>query len=925
MIIMRKDVLKIFSVPNINKMYQISLNQLIGNGYNNLFSIGINGNILLQINPSELKLITVFAENQKNVLKCGGKIFAKLESPQVAVCKSGFFSSLFNDSGSNKVDEDVLFGSQKDSDKREKVLSKFDKSVSPHSDLQCGGTSSSNEFTKLKISLIERTKQLESTENVASEMTSAAQDYSKLTKKLLAKSKNKKWKSGDDKTETSGESKKIKNIVINQTIKLRDNSNRNKCLETFTFTRLRNSLDDSKKNENNTYLDSVNESTNSTISTYQNYHDRGKVSNVIWSSCCENIEAHRRISNVSSGNSFDSVYFNQTNEINQQSLSKTYNINMSKENKSSLGNSTITAPKYFNKNNYTGIYRFEPFSTVSNASTYTIKSKYDNSIQSSSKDMTYVISGSNVTLKHNNFKKFPKNIHKRRNNSCISRPGKLLCEMSCQRFHTISICVNISKSVTNNNLQKLSLQFHQTPRLSNRKTFQKASKIFEINKKIQKSLNKNGKKKFNNFEYNVNYGNNIPLNITMDHIKKSNSAMYTFTCLEDLVPENTECKKGDDADDIKCHSESNFQKLELSSHFPRYSFEKATYTSKDESKNFIVASQRYVVVMVGLPARGKSYISYRLARHMNWIGINTRVFNVGKYRRAYVVFNDHNFFDPYNISTMTLRHEMAEKALHDVCKWFENEKGDIAIFDATNTTRKRRKFIINYLENFDKSLNIIFIESICKNETIINENILAVKLNSADYAQNIKIPPDKIVSDFKHRIEHYKDVYEPLDPIYDKDLSYICIYEQGKQFFINNIEHIIPSRICYFIMNIRVIPNKVIYLTRHGESMMNRENRLGGDSALSPNGQKYSLELAKYFNNAQFQPLQIWSSTLRRAIETVQPIAGFSKKYFRSLNELNMGVCENMTYKEIEEKYPHVATNRKINKFVYRYPNGESY
>ncbi|CAN0288369.1 unnamed protein product, partial [Ectocarpus sp. 8 AP-2014] len=44
-------------------------------------------------------------------------------------------------------------------------------------------------------------------------------------------------------------------------------------------------------------------------------------------------------------------------------------------------------------------------------------------------------------------------------------------------------------------------------------------------------------------------------------------------------------------------------------------------------------SRKLVLVMVGLPARGKSYIVKMLIRYLNWIGFPTKVFNIGDYRR----------------------------------------------------------------------------------------------------------------------------------------------------------------------------------------------------------------------------------------------------------------------------------------------------
>ena len=43
---------------------------------------------------------------------------------------------------------------------------------------------------------------------------------------------------------------------------------------------------------------------------------------------------------------------------------------------------------------------------------------------------------------------------------------------------------------------------------------------------------------------------------------------------------------------------------------------------------------KLVIVMVGLPARGKSYITKKLARYLNWQQHDTRIFNVGEKRRT---------------------------------------------------------------------------------------------------------------------------------------------------------------------------------------------------------------------------------------------------------------------------------------------------
>ena len=47
--------------------------------------------------------------------------------------------------------------------------------------------------------------------------------------------------------------------------------------------------------------------------------------------------------------------------------------------------------------------------------------------------------------------------------------------------------------------------------------------------------------------------------------------------------------------------------------------------------------------------------------------------------------------------------------------------------------------------------------------------------------------------------------------------------------------------------------------------------------------------------------------------------------YKTNLDEIYAGVCDGMTYKEIESNYPAEFEARKLDKLGYRYPRGESY
>lgn len=193
-----------------------------------------------------------------------------------------------------------------------------------------------------------------------------------------------------------------------------------------------------------------------------------------------------------------------------------------------------------------------------------------------------------------------------------------------------------------------------------------------------------------------------------------------------------------------------------------------------------------IIVMVGLPARGKTYISKKLARYLNWVGVRTKVFNVGNYRRHECKnFRDHDFFRPDNEHAMKIRSKCASEALKDVFKWLSGD-GQIAVYDATNTTRDRRNKIQNFAKEND--FKVFFIESLCDNPKVIEQNITEVKLNGPDYKG---LDPNQAKIDFELRIEHYKMAYETLDEVLDKELSFIKVIDVGERFMVNRVsDHI---------------------------------------------------------------------------------------------------------------------------------------
>ncbi|KAJ2852898.1 Fructose-2,6-bisphosphatase, partial [Coemansia erecta] len=325
------------------------------------------------------------------------------------------------------------------------------------------------------------------------------------------------------------------------------------------------------------------------------------------------------------------------------------------------------------------------------------------------------------------------------------------------------------------------------------------------------------------------------------------------------------------------------------------------------------------------------------------MGVNCRVFNVGEYRRKLVGAQlDHSFFDPHNKVAIDQRLKCAVMALSDMFCWFEDVHNGVAIYDATNSTRARRKMIYDECHKHD--IEVMFCESWCDDNDLIDMNIREVKRTSPDYkgVQDIR----RVMEDFHSRIDHYSEVYEPLGgdgtrPLakrsydlpptnptldeYDERLvSYVRKINVGAKMVINRITSYLESRIIYFMMNIH-IATRSVFFSRHGESIYNLDQRLGGDPSLSPNGRKYADALPGLISKLMGdQPLTIWTSTLKRTAETAAGLS-YKKMQWKALDELDAGLCDGLTYEDVESQYPEEYAMRDENKFDFRYRGGESY
>lgn len=119
-----------------------------------------------------------------------------------------------------------------------------------------------------------------------------------------------------------------------------------------------------------------------------------------------------------------------------------------------------------------------------------------------------------------------------------------------------------------------------------------------------------------------------------------------------------------------------------------------------------------------------------------------------------------------------------------------------------------------------------------------------------------------------------------------------------------------------------------IYVARHGETTWNAEMRIQGrsDPGLSPKGQAQSLVLLHWLKE---QPISaIYTSTLQRTVQTVEPLAsylGLPIQRQPELDEMSFGAWEGKQFSDFDQRMKEEWERFRKNGFTFRGHQGENY
>ncbi|QLQ80900.1 hypothetical protein HG537_0E02550 [Torulaspora globosa] len=266
--------------------------------------------------------------------------------------------------------------------------------------------------------------------------------------------------------------------------------------------------------------------------------------------------------------------------------------------------------------------------------------------------------------------------------------------------------------------------------------------------------------------------------------------------------------------DLSIDSFSGFSEVQRINSGSPLSFD----TPRDKRRRSIVREptgsrrSKFIFILVGLPAVGKSTISAQLIRFIQsnpaTHSLRCLVYNAGKVRRKMSFKNlgklsmelaNNSSDDLFNPKNSEKKEKYARITLDKLLKELDMDICDVGIFDATNSRVQRRQFVFEeicaYNENPESNFRVtpMVLQITCDDPNFIRYNVHQKSFNE-DYFDK---PYEYAVRDFARRLKNYYSQFTPFScEEFDSLVKLINDRGLGHGLFVYNIVNtgLVPSK-----------------------------------------------------------------------------------------------------------------------------------
>jgi len=356
---------------------------------------------------------------------------------------------------------------------------------------------------------------------------------------------------------------------------------------------------------------------------------------------------------------------------------------------------------------------------------------------------------------------------------------------------------------------------------------------------------------------------------------------------------------------------------------------------------------KLLITIVGLPARGKSYTAKKLMAYLTWLGFKVKLFNFEEKRiptptkrrnsrtleseptmsrslpdtSKFPILPRVAVMDPYrnpvepDIQVVTAEDDTNAKVMkilvQQFLEFFRTEGGEIALFIPWSTTHKKRCNLLSKCQQSGLNLNVLFVENICNDISILKQN-LQNKIDNSPYLKNM--PPSEATRYLHQRILKYQRSFETIS---DDNMSYIKMINLSSKIISNRIFGHLSTTVMNFLTSIHLELRPVWLAT---------EVVVEEGGKVEATDERFRVMLGKFVEKRipnKMDELVIFTSP--ESIKTVQHLYYGKRVPSSLLDPLNTGECMNLSDTEIMEQKPEIYQKLKSDQFHYRFPNGESY